>query len=554
VGTVEADVKLVSVAEMIAIEQEADANGLTYERMMENAGQGLAEEISESFDSMKEGGILGLIGSGNNGGDTLIALEKLSDIGWRAAAYIVNKRPPDDPLISRLVESGGNILKLKNDPDFESLTTAMADYGIILDGILGTGIKLPLRGKVSQVLQHVQEMLKLLDKKPIIVAVDCPSGVDCDTGEAADQSLAADVTITMAAVKRGLLEFPANNLLGELKLVGIGLDSPEIKSPAWDLVKREVVNADWVRNTLPHRPRDAHKGTFGTVMIVAGSINYTGAALLAGKAAYRSGVGLVEMAIPASLHSALAGHFPEGIWLLLPHEMGIIAEGGAEVVLNGLERTTAILIGPGLGQETETECFLDKLVSNALTSKRSEIGFVAAMEQSEKSKKVELPPLVIDADGLKLLARIQDWQKNIREKSILTPHPGEMAILTGLKVSKIQSKRLEIAERYAKEWGHVLVLKGANTVITEPDGRTAVIPVADPALARAGTGDVLAGIIVGLRGQGLGAFEAAVSGCWIHAYCGLKAADDLGTSTSVIAGDLVEYIPEIMRGLELSPQ
>jgi NAD(P)H-hydrate epimerase len=535
---------------MIAVEQEADARGLTYEKMMENAGNGLAEEINSSFSSKKEAGVLGLIGSGNNGGDTLIALERLSEIGWQVTAYLVGKRVADDPLISRLAASGGSILKLKSDPEYKSLRQAFPNHGIILDGILGTGIKLPLRGKIAQVLGQIQDMVEDIENKPIIIAVDCPSGVDCESGEISPQSLAADMTITMAAVKQGLLKFPANNYIGELRLVGIGLESQEDSYPTWQSINRIVADADWVQNKLPPRPRDAHKGTFGTVMIVAGSVNYTGAALLAGKAAYLSGVGLVEMAIPAPLHSALAGQFPEGIWLLLPHEMGIIVESGAEVVLEGLERTTAMLIGPGLGLEDETECFIDKLLSSSPKSKRPEIGFVAAVNNGVQEKNVELPPLVIDADGLKLLARITEWQSRLTTPAVLTPHPGEMAVLTGLEVSEIQARRLEIAEQFAAEWGHTLVLKGANTIVADPDGKTAVIPIANPALARAGTGDVLAGIIVGLRGQGLAAFEAAVCGCWIHAQSGMKAAQKLGTSTSVLAGDLLSSIPDVFHEME----
>jgi NAD(P)H-hydrate epimerase len=158
--------------------------------------------------------------------------------------------------------------------------------------------------------------------------------------------------------------------------------------------------------------------------------------------------------------------------------------------------------------------------------------------------------LVIDADGLKLLARIPDWHRKLPKPSVLTPHPGEMAVLTGLEISEIQSQRVETAERYAREWGHVVVLKGANTVIAEPEGRTAIIPVASSSLARAGTGDVLAGIITGMRAQGVDAFEAAVSGCWIHAHSGLKAAKSLGTNTSVLAGDLLRSMVDVIHDLE----
>ena len=542
--------KLVTVAEMQAVEIEADANGLTYDMMMENAGDGLAKVVGSEFEDLKGGGILGLVGSGNNGGDTLVALAILADLGWTATAYIVRKRLKNDPLIEALISKGGKVIKISSDQDFMDLRTAIKANAILMDGVLGTGITLPLRGKVAETLAFAKELLSQLEGKPVVIAVDCPSGVDCDSGEASPECLSADMTVTMAAVKRGLLKFPANNLIGKLKLVGIGLDYDDKRSKSWQAIKRSVVTPDWVQATMPLRSRDSHKGTFGTAMIVAGSVNYSGAVLLAGKAAYRAGTGLVTLAVPAPLHTALAGHIPEGTWLLLPDEMGVIAGKAAEVVWDNLERATAMLLGPGFGLEAETESFLVNLFSSPHRNRQSGIGFVQAANQSEAIEKRELPPLVIDADGLKLLARIPDWPEILPDLAVLTPHPGEMAILTGMEISEIQSQRIEITEQFAAKWGHVVVLKGANTVIAEPGGRTAVIPVASSSLARAGTGDVLAGIITGLRAQGVEAFDSAVSGCWIHAQSGLKAAEILGTNTSVLAGDLLKSMVDVIRDLE----
>jgi NAD(P)H-hydrate epimerase len=546
----EGDVKLVSTAEMQKIEREADANGLSYEMMMEQAGLGLAEQVVTRYASLQDGGIIGLVGSGNNGGDTLVALAKLAEWGWNSSAYIVRKRPANDPLMKRLQSGGGNIIDGAGDEKFKQLKAALKNNAIVMDGILGTGISPPLRGSVKDVLGSAQKFLSQLEKKPVIVAVDCPSGVDCDSGEVAKESPNADMTVTMAAVKQGLLKFPANNLIGELSLVGIGLKNQDKRSPTWQGIKRQVVTAAQVRESLPVRGRDAHKGTFGTALIVAGSINYTGAALLAGRAAYRVGVGLVTMGVPAPLHSALAGHFPEGTWLLLPHEMGVIADTAAEIVLENLGNSSAVLIGPGFGVEDTTRNFLKKLFSASPKFKHTRIGFVSAAESELAGEMKDLPPAVIDADGLKLLSEIADWESLLDQTAVLTPHPGEMAVLTGQDVNRIQKDRTAAAEKYAKKWGHVVVLKGANTVIAEPGGRTAVIPVATPALARAGTGDVLAGMITGLRAQGLEAYESALSGAWMHAQSGLVAAQKLGTTRAVLAGDLLESLPEVLRSLE----
>jgi hydroxyethylthiazole kinase-like uncharacterized protein yjeF len=546
----EGEVKLVSVAEMQAVEKQADANGLTYDMMMENAGNGLARVVESEFGDYKSSGILGLVGSGNNGGDTLVALAKLIEFGWAASAYIVKKRPKDDPLVEAFESNGGKVQKISDDPDFNNLRADIQKYAVVMDGVLGTGIEPPIRGKIAEALAFIKELVSNLEERPIIVAVDCPSGVDCDSGEASPESLSADMTVTMAAVKRGLLEFPANNLIGELKLVGIGLEDDDQRSKSWGAIRRMVTTPAWVRRTLPPRERDAHKGTFGTALIVAGSVNYSGAVLLAGKAAYRTGIGLVTLAVPTPLHAALAGQVPEATWLLLPDEMGVIAGNAAEVVLDNLERVTAMLLGPGFGLEDETENFIVSLFSAPYSRRKSRIGFVQAMDQNMKARKRKLPPLVIDADGLKLLSRIPNWPEKLPEHSVLTPHPGEMAILTGVEVSEIQSQRIEIAEQFAAQWEHVVVLKGANTVIADPGGRTAVIPIASSSLASAGTGDVLAGIITGLRAQGVGAFEAAVSGCWIHAQSGIKAAEILGTNTSIIAGDLLISMVDVIRDLE----
>jgi len=277
---------------------------------------------------------------------------------------------------------------------------------------------------------------------------------------------------------------------------------------------------------LPDRPLNAHKGTFGTVLIVAGSVSYTGAALMAGKAAYRVGTGLVTLAVPEPLHAALAGQFPEATWAVLPHESGFISSQAVGVLKNNLDRATALLIGPGFGLEDPTRKFVENILPE-----------------------IKLP-VVFDADGLKLLSQVEDWHEKIPAPAVLTPHPGEMSVMTGLSKDEIQNNRQEIALKYAREWDHILILKGAFTVIASPDGRMTIIPVASPTLARAGTGDVLAGLIVGLRAQGLEAYEAAVAGAWIHARAGLEAGLRLGGSASVLAGDVLEAVPAVLAELD----
>lgn len=527
--------RLVSVAEMQAIEREADASGLSYDQMMENAGRNLAEVILDEFGYLESEGTLGLVGSGNNGGDTLVALAHLAQQGWRTTACLVRPRPADDPLLHRLIAQGGAVQVLSTENPRQELTDLLEHHALLLDGILGTGARLPLKPDLAQILALTRELLREMPDPPIVVAVDCPSGVDCDSGAAAPECLPAEMTVTMAAIKQGLLKLPAFELAGRLQLVGIGLPQGGAALTAWRRVQTMVPTPAWVQRTLPPRPLEAHKGTFGTALIAAGSVSYTGAAYLAAAAAYRCGAGLVTLAVPEPLHTALAGHLPECTWIPLPHERGFIAVQAVPAVEAGLKRATALLIGPGFGLEETTAQFLAEL-----------------FPRSQESALPPDLPLVMDADGLKLLARLDAWPTRLPHEAVLTPHPGEMSVLTGLSTAEIQADRLGIARRYSQKWGHVVVLKGAFSVIAAPSGQTAVIPVATPALARAGTGDVLAGLIVGLRAQGLSAFAAAVAGAWIHATAGLRAAEKLGNPASVLASDVLNAAIEVLSDLRLN--
>lgn len=507
--------KLVSVAQMIAVEKAADRSGLTYAQMMENAGNSLAKAIT-THSHKHDKSVFGLVGPGNNGGDTLVALELLAKWGWKTAAYLV-KRDAEEKYVKRAKKAGVTIIG--SDRSGKKLGKQISKHALLLDGFLGTGIRLPLREPFAAVLRNAKGLLDNLKAPPFVVAVDCPSGMDTDTGEIPPELIKTDLTVSMAAVKRGMLTLPAFGYLGELVVGDIGLPAD---LPEWAAINSYSIDEAMVHAALPPRPLDAHKGTFGTALIVAGSHHFPGAALLAGEAAYRSGAGLVNIATPESIQPSLAGHLREATWLPLPEVSGWIDRSAVEVVKSGLERATALLVGPGFGQEQTTGAFVGELL------------------------KVKLPPLVMDADALKLLAGLDDWPQRLPAESVLTPHPGEMAILTDLSTDEIQTRRIEIAERFAQHWNAVLVLKGAFTVVAAPDGRSATLPLATPALARAGTGDVLAGLLTGLRAQGVPAFEAACAAVWLHGQAGLRAAALMGGTAGVLAGDLIAEIPDLI--------
>jgi NAD(P)H-hydrate epimerase len=231
--------------------------------------------------------------------------------------------------------------------------------------------------------------------------------------------------------------------------------------------------------------------------------------------------------------------------------MGSIASTATDVLSDYLERANTLLVGPGLGLDDTTKEFIANLLDGAtVKGSRARMGFVQTSGSKTDQKTASLPPFVFDADGLKLLVKILNWFKVLPAPAILTPHPGEMSVMTGLPIEKIQENRLTIASKYAEEWGHVVVLKGAFTIIASPDGRTTTIPVATPALAHAGTGDVLAGVIAGLRAQGLDAYDAARLGAWVHAQAGLAAAVIQGSTASVLAGDVLDAVADVLADLE----
>ena len=533
--------ELVTVSQMITLEREANERGLGYDQMMMNAGSAVAEVIQERYGHTQSRNILGLIGTGNNGGDTLIALSKLIEKGWKAAAYLVKGRKKNDPLVLSIIKNNGQVVSIDEDKSFAELRGLIKKSDIILDGVLGTGFALPLRKAISAPLQVFSEF----DTLPEIVAVDCPSGVDCDTGKTVEGTLRANITICMAAIKKGLLKFPAFYYVGEIVVVDIGLPKDLLE---FTNIHTSVVDQDMVRTMLPARPLDAHKGTFGTCMIVGGSTNYCGAVLLSAESAYRVGAGLVRSAIPGAIYDAIAGQLPECTWIVLPHSMGVINSTASVVVQENLDRVRVMLIGPGVGQEKETLDFLKDLLQfeGAHTGKAA-IGFSSQSKIVEKTKPYEQPTLVFDADVLKLLPNIKNWYQTLKQTAVLTPHPGEMAALTGLTIDEVQKDREGVANNFAAKWGHVVVLKGAVTIIASPEGRTAFIPIATPALASAGTGDVLSGMITGLIAQGMKVFDAAIAGAWLHARAGVAVAQKQGQTGSVTASDVIGQIPYVLK-------
>jgi hydroxyethylthiazole kinase-like uncharacterized protein yjeF len=512
--------KIVTAEQMRKIDSECARLGTPTSALMENAGKAVAEATREYLGNIKKQNILCLVGGGNNGGDGLVAARYLDGWGAKVSVYLCSDRPADDANLKLVKKNEINCVEGKADKDLKKLNSLVNKATCVIDALLGTGKLRPLEGVFKQALEKVNKAKE--DKDLKIIAVDVPSGMDANTGEVDPACPNADLTVTLAFPKPGLFRFPGAERAGKIIVKDIGIPEKLAES-----ITIEILDTKWATETLPKRPLNANKGTFGHVLITAGSINYIGAASLACGGALRTGAGLVTLATAKSLIPIIASKVTEATYLPLPEsQAGIIAVEGADIIYKESPQYNVLLVGCGLGQSPATIKFLNDL----LLKKR-------------------LPPLVIDADGLNILSRIPNWWQQIPDNTILTPHPGEMARLAGLTIDEIQADRTGVATRFAEKWQKTVVLKGAFTVIASADGKYRISPYANPGLASGGTGDVLAGAIAGLVAQGLNPYDAASMGVYLHGAAGEKVKSELGDA-GMIASDLLPAIPMIIKQLK----
>lgn len=523
--------KLLTSIKMRELEQRADAGGNSYGTMMERAGQAVAKAIAARFNIHNKN-IIVLVGPGNNGGDGLVCARYLHDAGARVTLYVWKRvLKDDDENLQLCLVRNMPLIRAEDDAEYLELQGQIAECDIVVDALLGTGVARPIEGELKDLLNIITTQLPNRPAKPFVVAIDLPSGLNPDTGAIDPATLAAVLTVTFAFPKLGQYIFPGADTVGELIVADIG-----IRNEWTSDVEIEVADPKEIAAHLPARHRDSHKGTYGKAMICAGSINYTGAAYLAGTAATRAGAGLVTLALARTIYPIIASAAHETTYIPLPDANGILIPTAARVLQKNLVGYDALLIGPGLGRNPKTVEFVQQALG--LGEKKSPLPPFAGAERGG---------IVIDADALFALAQTSEWWKAIAPNSaILTPHPGEMATLCGLTLAEIQADRISAAKRFAQEWQQVLILKGAYSIVAAPDGRITIIPFATPALATAGTGDVLAGTIVAMLAQGLGIYDAAVVGAYVHGCAGKIAEEEIGRAGAV-AGDLLPRLPQAIK-------
>ena len=516
--------KLVTADQTRTLDQQATKAGVPVAKLMENAGRGVAQEIRSLLGNVKGRRIVVLAGPGNNGGDGLVAARYLHDWDAETRVYLLAKRRPDDANVAELVKREIDIADAENDPRFAALERFFSDAELIVDALLGTGPSRPIEANLAEILEHVRRM-RGGPQAPRLVAVDLPTGVNSDTGAVDPCTVPADLTVALGFSKVGLHTLPGSQYAGRVEVVDIGL--PANSEAA---LKVDLMTDEWIAGLLPERPLNSNKSTFGRVLVIAGSENYIGAVRLAAAAAGRVGAGLVTVACPQCIHSIVAAGLVEATYLPLPDKEGGLSEKGVAEVLRVLEGFDVMLIGPGLGGRPRT------------------LEFVRALLFSLK----EDTPIstVVDADALNILGGVPGWAARVAVPLVLTPHPGELRRLTGKSIPEIQADRLAAATQNASAWRQTVVLKGAHTVVAMDDGRAAVSPFANAALASAGTGDVLSGAIAGFLAQGLDRFAAASCGVYVHATAGERVREALGDA-GLQASDLLLELPQAIHELKI---
>ena len=511
--------KLAHTAAMRRLEAEAGAIGMDERTLMELAGYNIASLLRQKGQVVTGNRVLILAGSGNNGGDGLVAAYHLQRVGIQPFVYLTRSRT-NDPDLTRALAVGIPVAIHGEGDSAQLLDHWLATADCVLDALLGTGATPPLRGSALEVLTVLP---RALSPEALRVAVDIPSGIDADTGEADAQAFQAHFTLATGLAKPGCFVGEGADCAGEVFIADIGLPRE------WaDPLPLQRSTASQVRGFLPTRPVTAHKGSFGRVLVVAGSSRYVGAAYLSATAAARAGAGLVTLALPASIHPIVAAKATECTFLPLPDEVGHLTPDALGPIKQALPRYRALLVGCGLGDDPKTYEFVRELVD-------------------ELHRAADSPPLVLDADGINALVDMK-LEDTLPQHTILTPHAGELGRLLGQPAAAVDAERLRLAPQCAADWGAVVLAKGAPSIAAAPDGTTYINPHRNPALATAGTGDVLAGIIAGLLAQADSPQEAAVAGAFIHGETGERVRSRLGAS-GLLASDLLGEIPLVMKAL-----
>lgn len=489
--------------------------------LMENAGRGAAEVISKTFQDIQQRKVAVIAGKGNNGGDGFVIARHLMNQGATVKVFLLTDpralRGDAETNYQIFSRMKGEVLPLPSSKDYQKIKKDLEKFDLLVDGIFGTGLDAEVRGYYREVIDHLNTL-----QKPI-VAIDIPSGLDANTGKPFGTAIKATLTITFGLPKIGLLISPGLDYAGEVKVIDIGIPKKMVDE---EKIHTYLLEGDEIRRWARTRRRpESHKGDYGHLLVLAGSVGKTGAAAMACEAALRMGAGLVTLAIPKSLNPIMEMKLTEVMTEPLPETpKQTLSLRAYSSILRLCENKSAVVIGPGIGTFKETQALVLKLV-----------------------RTLEIP-LIIDADGITALSTQPKIFPLTNRNLVLTPHPGEMARLIRSTPKEIQGDRIGVSRNFAQSNHLYLVLKGHRSLIATPTGEIFINPTGNPGMASGGTGDVLTGMIGGLVCQGLDILTSLQISVYLHGWAGDEVAREIGEK-SLVATDLLRKIPTLLQGM-----
>jgi len=489
--------------------------------LMENAGLQIVRVVRAIFPRPERERIVIVAGKGNNGGDGLVIARHLFNNQANPLVLLLASREEvrgDAAINLKIADAiGVAIREIRSPEDWKKQKKALEEATIIIDAIFGTGLLKPAAGLYAQAIGDINK------SAAFTLAVDIPSGLSSDTFEIIGPAIKADLTVTLAAPKIAHVFPPAEEMVGDFLVADISVPRHLLEDPN---LKLELVEKVDVLPAFKKRKDDTHKGTYGHLFIISGSLGKTGAATMAAKAALKTGAGLVTVGTPASCLPMVARSMSELMTEPLEETKDkTVSVEALPKALSLVRGKDALLIGPGISTNPSTAEFLRKFIP-----------------------KLKLP-VVIDADGLNIIGQNRELLKRLPKPAILTPHPGEFARLLGLSIAEVLERRLELVPAFAQEYGVYLILKGYRTLIGGPDGRLFVNPTGNPGMATGGSGDVLSGMIASLLIQLQNPLQAAVAAVYAHGLSGDFAAQKL-SEKALVAGDLVRFLPQALKSLQ----
>ncbi len=497
-----------------------DTLGIPGMILMEHAGRAVADEIRLK-GSFRHAVVL--CGHGNNGGDGMVIARYLHQRSCAVTVFLLGdpkKMSPDSRFHMGLAQKQGVKIVIFNG-DWQPVSLAMNDADIIVDAMLGTGATGHLREPVKTAVNLLNQSRSVSGKKSVVVAVDIPTGIDANNGQQMDTAVRADLTVTFAFPRWGHYLYPGKDYAGELRVKDIGIPDEAVRKAGCNT---RILTPDEVAEVIPKRNRHSHKGTYGHVLLVSGSHEMRGAPVLAGKAALLSGAGMVTMAVPSSILPQVSSQVTEAIMWAWPEQEGRFQNLPLTEIPqwdDKKERYSCMAVGPGTGSWQHGEEWIDQILSHVSC------------------------PLIIDADALNLAARNPDILHHRQGTVVITPHPGEMARLTGLSVAEVESSRPQVARTFAERYGVYVVLKGTHTIIAAPDGRMILNMTGSPSMSKGGSGDVLTGIISSFIAQiskndEADLLETIAAAVHIHGLTGEICGKQSEYST--LASDMIRHI------------